>query len=94
MILLQEYSLVTVDEKGSASMHAVTQLAVREQLIKSQRLALVATLAAVLAAKLGKFSHAKPATYFIGWRYARHAGVLVECARKFGILPVAQPRLS
>ena len=91
VILLQEYSLVTVDEKGSASMHAVTQLAVRDQLIKSQRLALVATLAAVLAAKLGKFSHAKPATYFIGWRYARHAGVLVERARKVGILPVAQP---
>jgi len=91
MILLQGYSLVTVDEKGSASMHAVTQLVVRDQFTKSQRLALVATLAAVLAAKLGKFSHAKPATYFIGWRYARHAGVLVERAREFGILSVAQP---
>ena len=91
MILLQGYSLVTVDEKGSASMHAVTQLVVRDQLTKSQRLALVAMLAAVMAAKLGKFSHAKPATYFIGWRYARHAGVLVERAREFGILPVAQP---
>jgi len=90
VILLQEHSLVTVDDTGGAAMHALTQLVVRDQLTtKAQRPALVAALAAVLAAKLGKFNEAKPATYFIGRRYVRHASAVVARAREWGVLPVA-----
>ena len=65
-ILLQAHSLVMVDDKGSAAMHALTQYVVRDELTaKMQRLVLIATLTAVLAEKLGKFDCKKPATYFI-----------------------------
>ena len=67
VILLQEHLLVTVDDKGGVVIHALTQRMVRDYLTaKAQRPVLVAALAKVLAAKLGKFSDAKPATYFIG----------------------------
>jgi len=72
--LLQEHSLVTVDEMRLAAMHALTQLVVRDQLTtRVQRPALLATLASVLEVHLGKFDPDKPKTYFIGRRYAQHA---------------------
>jgi len=92
VLLLQEHSLVTVDDTGCAAMHAVTQLVVRDWLTpKAQRPVLVAVLVSVLAAKLGKFTVEKPATFFIGRRYARHASTLAARAREWGILPVARP---
>ena len=91
VLLLQEHSLVTVDDTGCAAMHAVTQQVMRDWLIsKAQRPVLVATLAAVLASKLGKFHSDKPATYFIGRRYARHAGAVAARAREWGVLPVSR----
>jgi len=72
VLLLQEHSLVTVDDTGCAAMHAVTQRVVRRLTPKAQRPVLVAALAAVLASKLLKFNDEKPATFFIGRRYAVH----------------------
>ena len=95
VLLLQAHSLVTVDDTGCAAMHAVTQLVVRDWLTpKAQRSVLVAALAAVLASKLRKFNPEKPATFFIGRRYARHAGAVAARARKWGGLPVARPGLA
>jgi len=95
VILLQEHSLVTVDDTGCAAMHAVTQLVVRDWMTsKAQRPVLVAALAAVLASKLDKFNNEKPTTFFIGRRYSRHAAVLAAWARKWGVLPVARPGLA
>jgi len=69
--LLQEYSLVTVDARGNAAMHALTQV-VRQQLMpKAQRNALLAAVAALLEAKLAKFDRNQGVTYFIGCWYAR-----------------------
>jgi len=94
VLLLQAHSLVTVDDTGCAAMHAVTQRVVRDWLTpKAQRPGLVAALAAVLASKLRKFNYQKPATFFIGRRYARHAGAVAARAREWGVLPVAQPGL-
>jgi tetratricopeptide (TPR) repeat protein len=91
--LLQEHSLVTVDEMRLAAMHALTQLVVRDQLTtRVQRPALLATLASVLEVKLGKFDPDKPSTYFIGRRYAQHASTLVQHAREWGALPAALAR--
>jgi len=95
VLLLQEHSLVTIDNTGCAAMHAVTQLVVRDWLTpKVQRSVLVAALAGVLASKLRKFNEGKPATFFIGRRYARHAGAVAARARKWGGLPVARPGLA
>jgi len=95
VLLLQAHSLVTVDDTGYVAMHAVTQRAVRDWLTpKAQRPVLVAVLAAVLASKLLKFHTEKPATFFIGWRYARHAGAVAARAREWGVLPVVRPGLA
>jgi len=95
VLLLQAHSLVTVDNTGCAAMHAVTQLVVRDWLTaKAQRPVLVAALAAVLASKLLKFNEEKPATFFIGRRYARHAGAVAARAREWGVLPVVRPGLA
>jgi len=95
VLLLQAHSLVTVDDTGCAAMHAVTQRVVRNWLTpKAQRPVLVAALAAVLASKLLKFHEEKPATFFIGRRYARHAGAVVALAREWGVLPVVRPGLA
>jgi len=95
VLLLQEHSLVNVDDKGCAAMHAVTQLVVRDWITpKTQRAVLVAVLAAVLASKLFKFNHEKPVTFFIGRRYARHAGAVAARAREWGVLPVVLPGLA
>ena len=84
---------MTVDERGSAVMHALTQLVVRDQLTERvQRSALLATLASVLEVHLGKFDPDKPKTYFIGRRYAQHASTLVQHAREWGALPAALAR--
>jgi len=92
VLLLQAHSLVTVDNTGCAAMHAVTQLVVRDWFTpKAQRSVLVAALAAVLASKLLKFNSEKPATFFIGRRYARHAGAVAARAREWGVLPVVRP---
>jgi len=94
VLLLQAHSLVTVDDTGCAAMHAVTQHVVRDWITpKAQRAVLVAALAAVLASKLLKFDEENPATFFIGRRYARHAGAVAARAREWGVLPVAQPCL-
>jgi len=82
VLLLQEHSLVTVNDMGCAAMHAVTQLVVRNLAPKAQRPVLVATLVNVLASKLGKFQDEKPATCFIGRRYARSAGAVTARARE------------
>jgi len=95
VLLLQEHSLVTVDDTGCAAMHAVTQRVVRDWLTpKAQRPVLVAVLAAMLASKLCKFNEEKPATFFIGRRYARHAGAVSARAREWGFLPVAHSGLA
>jgi len=95
VLLLEEHSLVTVDDTGCAEMHAVTQLVVREWLTpKAQRPVLVAALAAVLASKLLKFHPEKPVTFFIGRRYARHASAVAARAREWGVLPVVWPGLA
>ena len=85
---------MTVDDTGYAGMHAVTQLVVRRLTPKAQRPVLVAALAAVLAPKLLKFSNEKPATFFIGRRYACQVGAVVARALKLGVLPVARPGLA
>jgi len=95
VLLLQAHSLVTVDDTGCAAMHAVTQRVVRDWLTPTaQRPVLVAALAAVLASKLLKFDDEKPATFFIGRRYARHAGAVAARAREWGVLPVVRPGLA
>jgi len=95
VVLLQEHSLVTVDEKGGAAMNELTQLVVLDQLTeKSQRPALVAALAAKLAVKLGKFTHEKPSTHSIGLRYARHAGAVAAQARVWGVMSVDRPGIA
>jgi len=69
VLLLQEHTLVTVDDTGCAAMHAVTQLVVRDFFTpKVQRPLLVAAMAFVLESKLCKFHQEKPATFFIGRR--------------------------
>jgi len=55
---------------------------------------LVATQAAVLVSKLRKFNEEKPATFFIGRRYARHACAVAARAREWGVLPVVRPGLA
>jgi len=95
VLLLQEHSLVTVDDMGCAAIHAVIQLAVRDWLTpKAQRPVLVAALAAVLSSKMLNFHPDKTATHFIGRRYARHAGAVAARARKWGVLPVARPGIA
>ena len=95
MLLLQEHSLVTVNDMGCAAIHAVIQLAVREWLTpKAQRHVLLAALASVLTSKLLKFHPNKTATHFIGRRYARHASAVAARAREWGVLPVARPGLA
>jgi len=95
VLVLQEHSLVTVDDTGCAGIHAVTQLVVRDWITsKAQRPVLLAALVAVLASKLLKFDHEKPATFFIGYRYSRHAGVVAARACEWGVLPVARPWLA
>jgi len=86
--LLQHHSLVTVDDRGNAAMHALTQLVVRQQIMpKAQRTAFLAALAAALESKLNKFHHEKPMTYFIGRRYARHASTVAAHAHAWGLVP-------
>jgi len=95
VLLLQAHSLVTVDDTGCVAMHTLTQRVVRDWLMpKAQRPMLVAALAAVLASKLRKFHDDKPATFFIGRRYARHAAAVAAWAREWGVLPVARPGLA
>ena len=90
VFLLQEHSLATVDDRGAAAMHALTQLVVREQLTqRAQRPALLAALAAVLKAKMSKYDRDKPATWFVGRRYASHVAAVSERAREWGLLPTA-----
>ena len=94
-MLLQEYSLVTVDDTGCAEMHAVTQKVLRRELTpKAQRPVLVTAMADVLAAKLGKFHPDKSARFFIGRRYARHADAVAARAREWGVLPAARPSVA
>ena len=86
--LLQEQSLVAVDDQNLASMHALTQLVVRDVLTeKAQRASLLATLAGVLARKMEKINSGKPATYFVGRRYASHGVAIVGHVRSSGLLP-------
>jgi len=95
VILLREYSLVTVDDTGCAEMHAATQQVLRRKLTpKAQRPVLVAAMVAVLAAKLGKFHPDKSATFFSGHRYAQHAGAVAARAREWGVLPAARPGVA
>ena len=95
VLLLEAHSLVTVDDTGCAAMHAVTQCVVRDWLTpRAQRPVLVAALAAVLASKLPKFRYQKPATFFTGRRYARHAGAVAAWAREWGVLLMARPGLA
>jgi len=65
VFLLQQHSLVTVDDTGCVAMYALTQRVVRDLTPKVQRPVLVAALAGVLASKLRKFNHQKPMTFFI-----------------------------
>jgi hypothetical protein len=46
---------------------------VRGQTDKGDRRALAAAIARALEGRLAKFNHEKPATFFIGLRYAAHA---------------------
>jgi len=95
VILLQQHSLVTINDTGCTAMHAVTQPVVRSWLTpKAQRPVLVSALAVVLALKPLKFNNEKPVTYFIGYRYAWHADVVAARAHEWGILLVAQPCLA
>ena len=64
---------MTKDDKGLVAMHALTQRAVCGLTDAPEREALVAAVAGALHAKLAKFDVDKPATYFIGRRYAAHA---------------------
>jgi len=52
---------------------------------------LVAALAAVLASKMRKLNHKKPATFFIWRRYSLHAGSVSARAHVLGVLPVDRP---
>ena len=95
VILLQAHSLVMVDDTGCVAMHAVTQRVMRDWFMrKAQRSMLVASLAAVLRSKLCKYDDDKPATFFIGRRYARHAAALAERVREWGVLHVARLGLA
>jgi len=89
--LLQEHSLVTVDDKGNAAMYALTQRVMRQHLTsKAQRTAILVAVAAVLQAKLAKFDSKKPVTYFTGRRYARHASAVAAHARAWGLVSEGQ----
>jgi len=84
--LLTQHALVTKDKKGLATMHALTQRAVRGLTDRAERGALAAAVAGALAAKLLKFDRQKPATYFIGRRFAAHAMAAAAQARAWGLL--------
>jgi len=84
--LLKKHAMVTEDDKGLWAMHALTQRAVRGQVGKGERGSLVAGVARALAEKLAKFDHNKPATYFIGRRYAAHARAVATQAGEWGLL--------
>ena len=84
--LLTQHALVTKDDKGLVAMHALTQRAVRALTDTAERGALMAAVAGALEAKLDKFSPEKPATYFIGRRYAQHARAVAAQAGAWGLL--------
>ena len=84
--LLTQHALVTKDDKGLVAMHALTQRAVRGLTDAPEREALVAAVAGALHAKLVKFDFDKPATYFIGRRYAAHARAVAAQAGAWGLL--------
>ena len=88
VVLLQEHSLVTTDDKGLDSMQALTQLVVLDQLTeRGERAPLVAAVARALEEKLAKFDWQKTTTFFIGRRYASHARSVTENTAKWGLLP-------
>jgi len=84
--LLTQHAMVTKDDKGLVTMHALTQRAVRGLTDTPSRGELVAAVAGALRAKLFKFDDKKPATYFIGRRYAAHASAAAAHAGAWGLL--------
>jgi hypothetical protein len=73
VLVLKQHALVAVDEKDLVAMHSLTQLAVRSQADKGDRRGIAAAVARALMERLAKFDNKKPATFFIGRRYAAHA---------------------
>jgi hypothetical protein len=86
-LVLKQHALVMVDHKDLVAMHSLTQLAVRGQTDKADRQALAAAVAHALKERLAKFDNKKPATFFIGRRYAAHARAAVAHAAAWGLVP-------
>ena len=87
VLVLKQHALVTVDDKDLVAMHSLTQLTVRGQTDKGDRQALAATVARALVGRLAKFYPEKPATFFIGRRYAAQARAAAANAAVWGLIP-------
>jgi tetratricopeptide (TPR) repeat protein len=87
VLVLKQHALVTVDDKDLVAMHSLTQLAVRCQTDKEDRRGIAAAVARALEGRLAKFDNAKPATFFIGRRYAAHARAAAANAAAWGLIP-------
>jgi hypothetical protein len=87
VLVLKQHALVTVDDKGLAAIHSLTQLAVRCQTDKGDRRGIAAAVARGLKERLAKFDNQKPATFFIGRRYAAHARAAAANAAAWGLIP-------
>ena len=87
VLVLKQLALVTVDDKDLVAMHSLTQLAVRAQTDKGDRRGIAAAVARALTERLAKFDHQKPATFFIGRRYAAHARAAAANAAAWGLIP-------
>jgi hypothetical protein len=87
VLVLKQHALVTVDDKDLVAMHSLTQLAVRGQTDKGDRRGIATAVARALKERLAKFDHEKPATFFIGRRYAAHARAAAANAAAWGIIP-------
>ena len=87
VLVLKQHALVTVDDKDLVAIHSLTQLAVRGQTDKEDRLAIAAAVAQALKGRLAKFDQENPATFFIGRRYAAHARAAAANAAAWGLIP-------
>jgi tetratricopeptide (TPR) repeat protein len=87
VLVLKQHALVTVDDKDLVAIHSLTQLAVRAQMDKGDRRGIAAAVVRALKERLAKFDHQKPATFFIGRRYAAHARAVAANAVAWGLIP-------
>jgi tetratricopeptide (TPR) repeat protein len=87
VFVLKQHALVTVDDKDLVAIHSLTQLAVHGQTDKGDRRVIAAGVVRALKERLAKFDDQKPATFFVGRRYAAHARAAAANAAAWGLIP-------